>query len=121
MAVNSRSKGKRGELELARELKHHGYACRRGQQFSGASGDADVIGLPGIHILGDIVGNSPIIEIEEHRHTTGAGTHVYKMISTAEVKRREVKTDDQGEYVQTYFSKVIERTGKREVKDECEA
>lgn len=50
MAVNSRSKGKRGELELARELKHHGYACRRGQQFSGASGDADVIGLPGIHI-----------------------------------------------------------------------
>lgn len=65
--------------------------------------------------IGDIVGNSPIIEIEEHRHTTEAGIHVYKMVSTAEVKRREVKTDDQGEYVQTLFSKIIERPGKREV------
>lgn len=24
--------------------------CRRGQQYSGANGDADVVGLPGIHI-----------------------------------------------------------------------
>lgn len=48
--INSRNKGRRGELELVNELKDHGYNCRRGQQFSGASGDADVIGLPGIHI-----------------------------------------------------------------------
>ena len=27
-----------------------GYMCRRGQQYSGANGDADVVGLPGIHI-----------------------------------------------------------------------
>ena len=48
--MNSRSKGKHGELELARALRDYGYDCRRGQQFSGANGDADVVGLPGIHI-----------------------------------------------------------------------
>ena len=48
--MNSRNKGKRGELELSRKLREFGYDCRRGQQFSGANGDADVVGLPGIHI-----------------------------------------------------------------------
>ena len=48
--TNSRQKGKRGELELAKKLRQYGYSCRRGQQYSGANGDADVIGLPGIHI-----------------------------------------------------------------------
>lgn len=50
MAINSRSKGKAGELELARKLREHGWSTRRGQQFCGANGDADVVGLPGIHI-----------------------------------------------------------------------
>lgn len=48
--MNSRMKGKRGELELARALRTLGYDCRRGQQYSGKNGDADVVGLPGIHI-----------------------------------------------------------------------
>lgn len=48
--VNSRAKGARGERELANILKKYGYDARRGQQFSGLYGDADVIGLPGIHI-----------------------------------------------------------------------
>lgn len=48
--TNSRAKGARGERELANLLKEYGYECRRGQQFSGANGDADVVGLPGIHI-----------------------------------------------------------------------
>ncbi len=46
----SKSKGIKGEQEIARILKDAGYDARRGQQFCGASGDADVIGLPGIHI-----------------------------------------------------------------------
>ena len=50
MGRMSREKGKRGERELANTLKEHGFDARRGQQFCGASGDADVIGLPGIHI-----------------------------------------------------------------------
>lgn len=48
--MNSRSKGARGEREIASILRGYGYKCRRGQQYSGANGDADVVGLPGIHI-----------------------------------------------------------------------
>jgi Holliday junction resolvase len=48
--MNSKDKGKRGERELASKLREYGYDCYRGQQFCGANGDADVIGLPKIHI-----------------------------------------------------------------------
>ena len=48
--MNSRRKGAAGERELAKKLREYGYDCRRGQQYCGANGDADVIGLPGIHI-----------------------------------------------------------------------
>ena len=49
--VNSRRKGKEGELEFARECREAGYeAARRSQQYCGVAGDADVIGLPGLHV-----------------------------------------------------------------------
>ena len=48
--MNSRQKGARGERELSNVLRSYGYETRRGQQYSGANGDADVVGLPGIHI-----------------------------------------------------------------------
>lgn len=48
--MNSRRKGKEGELSLARKLREYGCPCRRSVQYSGANGDADVVGLPGIHI-----------------------------------------------------------------------
>lgn len=48
--INSRDKGRRGELMLSKELQKYGYETRRGQQYSGANGDADVVGLPGVHI-----------------------------------------------------------------------
>lgn len=47
---NGRQKGKKGELELAHVLRDYGYDTRRGQQYCGANGDADVVGLPGVHI-----------------------------------------------------------------------
>jgi hypothetical protein len=50
MAINSRNKGKAGENELKGYLREYGYDCRRGQQYCGANGDADVVGLPMIHI-----------------------------------------------------------------------
>lgn len=50
MAINSKEKGKRGEIELARKLTEYGYRSRRSQQYCGANGDADVVGLSGIHI-----------------------------------------------------------------------
>ncbi len=48
--MNSRQKGAGGERELSHILRGYGYDCRRGQQYSGANGDADVVGLPGVHI-----------------------------------------------------------------------
>ncbi len=48
--MNSRQKGARGERELTGKLREYGFDTRRGQQYSGANGDADVVGLPGVHI-----------------------------------------------------------------------
>ena len=48
--TNSREKGARFERTLANKLREYGYDTRRGQQYCGANGDADVVGLPGIHI-----------------------------------------------------------------------
>lgn len=48
--INSKRKGSNGEREIAKILREHGYEARRGQQYSGANGDADVVGVPGVHI-----------------------------------------------------------------------
>lgn len=50
MAINSRQKGAAFERSIAKILRERGFDARRGQQYSGLQGDADVIGLPGIHI-----------------------------------------------------------------------
>lgn len=48
--INSRSKGKRGELEFAQVLRDHGMDARRGQQFAGGGDSPDVIcGLHDVH------------------------------------------------------------------------
>ncbi|MSS18844.1 hypothetical protein [Pseudoramibacter porci] len=49
-SLDSRQKGARYERELARKFRAEGYDARRGQQYCGANGDADVVGLPGIHV-----------------------------------------------------------------------
>lgn len=42
--MNSNQKGKKGERELAAILKSYGYEdSRRGQQYCGSNGDADVV------------------------------------------------------------------------------
>ena len=50
--VNSKRKGKGGELEVANLLKKHGFRCRRSVQYNGydPEGQGDVVGLPGYHI-----------------------------------------------------------------------
>lgn len=48
--MNSKAKGAKGKRELARVLRQYGYECRRGQQYCGSNGDADVVGLSGVHI-----------------------------------------------------------------------
>ena len=48
--TNSRDKGKRYERHVAGLFKSEGYDARRGQQFCGLEGDADVVGVPLLHI-----------------------------------------------------------------------
>ena len=56
--VNSRAKGARGERELAKLIREmFGVGARRGQQFCGANGDADVVGIEGVHIEAKFVEN----------------------------------------------------------------
>lgn len=50
MTINSRQKGKRGELELAKRFREYGFDARRSQQYAGINGDADVVNVPGIHV-----------------------------------------------------------------------
>ena len=49
--INSRSKGKRGELAWAKVLTFMGFPARRGQQFAGTPDSPDVVcpSLPDIH------------------------------------------------------------------------
>lgn len=50
--INSRNKGKCGELELVNFLKERGIEARRGQQYEGSSDSPDVIAggcVAGIH------------------------------------------------------------------------
>lgn len=52
MGKASRDKGKRGEREAAASVSHHWNAAgaRRSQQFCGRDGDADLTGVPGMHL-----------------------------------------------------------------------
>ena len=50
MAINSKQKGAEGERELAHKLEEYGYNARRSVQYNGKDGQADVLGLPRIHI-----------------------------------------------------------------------
>ena len=49
--INSKQKGKRGELMLVKELNSYGFNTRRTNQYCGNTGEAsDLVGLPKIHI-----------------------------------------------------------------------
>lgn len=50
--VNSKSKGKRGELILVHALRSAGFPdVKRSVQYCGkATGTADLVGLPGVHV-----------------------------------------------------------------------
>ena len=51
MAINSRAKGCRGEVECAKLFRSYGFPeARRGQQYHGGPDSPDVVGVPGLHI-----------------------------------------------------------------------
>lgn len=49
--INSKQKGKRGELDFKNLLIEHGFDARRGQQFCGSKDSPDVVcnALPSVH------------------------------------------------------------------------
>lgn len=51
MSINSKNKGKRGELEFCRTMKDYGYDLKRSVQYNGKheEGQPDVVGLDYIH------------------------------------------------------------------------
>lgn len=74
MAINSRRKGAAFERRLAGLLRDYGYDCRRGQQYCGANGDADVVGLPGIHIEAKAVERLNLYDaMAQSKHDARAG------------------------------------------------
>ena len=52
MTINSKDKGKRGELELVHKLNDLGFDTRRTAQFNGKEQGslADLVGIDGVHI-----------------------------------------------------------------------
>lgn len=85
--MNSRQKGKRGELELAQELRKLGaQGVRRTQQYCGRTGKAaDLTGIAGLHIeckrverlniedamaqaVRDAAGEIPVVMHRKNRH-----------------------------------------------------
>lgn len=51
MPINSRAKGKVGELEVAELMRKHGFDARRGQQFAGGGDSPDVVhNMTGFHV-----------------------------------------------------------------------
>ncbi len=48
--INSRDKGKRNELLVAHFFQKYGFDARRSQQYCGMNGDADVVGVPYLHV-----------------------------------------------------------------------
>ena len=50
--TNSKQKGARGERELSKKLREFGYMTRRSVQYNGKvdEGQADIVGLPYIHV-----------------------------------------------------------------------
>lgn len=70
--MNSRMKGKRGELELAKILRDFGFDARRGVQYKGGQDSPDVVGIKGIHIECKRVEKGNVYDwMEQSEHDAG--------------------------------------------------
>ena len=76
--TNSREKGKRYERHVASLFRAEGYDARRGQQFCGLEGDADVVGVPHIHV--------------EAKHQENGHGKLYDWLSQSKRDAREGET-----------------------------
>ena len=78
MAINSRAKGKRYELHIAKVLREHGFTAERGQQHAGGTDSPDVKhNLDGLHFECKHVENLNIWKaLEQAENDCGSKTPV---------------------------------------------
>lgn len=104
MAVNSRRKGKEGELELARILRTYGFDTRRGQQFKGGGDSPDVMGLPGVHIECKRVQNLNIEKAMVQSRTDAEETDDVPVVMHRRDREKWKVTMDLDEFIKMYIS-----------------
>ena len=113
--MNSRDKGKRGELEASHILNSFGFNTRRGQQYSGATGDADVIGIDGLHLEVKRVEKLNIYEAMEQSRFDARDGEV-PVVMHRKNNKGWLVTLDLADFVALWK----ERDGKRAVQDNSE-
>ena len=104
MAVNSRRKGKEGELELARILRTYGFNTRRGQQFKGGGDSPDVMGLPGVHIECKRVQNLNIEKAMVQSRTDAEETDDVPVVIHRRDREKWKVTMDLDEFMKMYIA-----------------
>lgn len=73
--MNSRAKGKAGELEAAIFLREHGFdEVRRGVQYRGGGDSPDLVGLPGCHVEVKRVERGSLYDWLDQAQRDSAGT-----------------------------------------------
>lgn len=73
--MNSRAKGKVGELELAAFLRENGFEdAKRGVQYHGGGDSPDVVGVPGVHFEGKRTERLDLYAALEQAQRDSAGT-----------------------------------------------
>lgn len=77
MSGYERNKGKRGEQELARFLREHGFPdAARGVQYKGGPGSPDVTGVPGVHLESKRTEKLSLYEAMDQSHRDAADGEV---------------------------------------------
>lgn len=124
--MNSRNKGKRGELEWARVCREHGYDCRRTAQYCGNTGEAsDVVGLPGIHIEVKRAEKTLLYDwLGQAMHDAGAENEKVRSIPIVAHRRNNqpwVVIMDADDWFRLYAAYELNMTGAEIVKDSAAA
>ena len=108
MAKNSRAKGKRGELELAAELRTYGFDTRRGQQYRGGGDSPDVVGLPGVHIECKRVQSLNIEKAMAQSRRDADGTGEVPVVMHRRDREGWKVTMDLGEFMNLYIAATMD-------------
>lgn len=94
--MNSKQKGKAGELALASYLREHGFAsAARGVQYKGGPESQDVVGIPGLHVECKYMASLQLHpSLEQATKDAGAGdvpVVFYKQVSLVNSAARTAK------------------------------